>query len=70
MSEIQRSTNASEPGLILLTGATGYVGGRLLRALEQQHLSVKGNPRSRDDATMGRRSTRMTRFALKTNSSV
>lgn len=26
----------AEPGLILLTGATGYVGGRLLRALEQQ----------------------------------
>jgi uncharacterized protein YbjT (DUF2867 family) len=41
MSDIQRTINAPEPGLILLTGATGYVGGRLLRALEQQHLRVR-----------------------------
>lgn len=30
-----------EPGLILLTGATGYVGGRLLQALEQRHFRVR-----------------------------
>lgn len=31
----------SEPGLILLTGATGYVGGRLLPALEQEGYRVR-----------------------------
>lgn len=31
----------SDPGLILLTGATGYVGGRLLQALEQKGFRVR-----------------------------
>ncbi|MBE2212275.1 MAG: NAD(P)H-binding protein [Opitutaceae bacterium] len=35
------SQNAAEPGLILLTGATGYVGGRLLRALAQRGCRVR-----------------------------
>lgn len=30
-----------DPGLILLTGATGYVGGRLLQALEQRQMRVR-----------------------------
>lgn len=41
MSNQQQTTTESEPGLILLTGATGYVGGRLLQALEQQQLRVR-----------------------------
>ena len=31
-----------EPSLILLTGATGYIGGRLLRLLEKQGYRVRG----------------------------
>ena len=33
--------DAPDPGLILLTGATGYVGGRLMQALEQRRLRVR-----------------------------
>lgn len=39
MTEAKRVTGA--PGLILLTGATGYVGGRLLPALQQQGHPVR-----------------------------
>ncbi len=39
MNNEQRLQNANR--LILLTGATGYVGARLLRALEQQALQVR-----------------------------
>ena len=39
MSNEQHLQNANR--LILLTGATGYVGARLLRALEQQALQVR-----------------------------
>jgi uncharacterized protein YbjT (DUF2867 family) len=35
------STRDNTTGMILLTGATGYVGGRLLRALEQRGLPVR-----------------------------
>lgn len=35
------TTNSSDPGLILLTGATGYIGGRLLQSLEQQGFRVR-----------------------------
>ena len=31
-----------EPSVILLTGATGYIGGRLLRLLEKQGYRVRG----------------------------
>lgn len=33
--------DTTDPGLILLTGATGYVGGRLLQALEQRQLRIR-----------------------------
>ncbi len=33
--------DTTDAGLILLTGATGYVGGRLLQALEQRQLTVR-----------------------------
>jgi uncharacterized protein YbjT (DUF2867 family) len=39
------STNEAmspEPLVILLTGATGYIGGRLLRLLEKQGYRVRG----------------------------
>ena len=39
------STNEAmspEPLVILLTGATGYIGGRLLRLLEKQGYHVRG----------------------------
>ncbi|MEP7344732.1 MAG: NAD-dependent epimerase/dehydratase family protein, partial [Gemmatimonadaceae bacterium] len=32
---------SSEPSRILLTGATGYIGGRLLRLLEKQEYRVR-----------------------------
>lgn len=41
MIEHQQEQFEREPGLILLTGATGYVGGRLLQALEQRQLRVR-----------------------------
>ena len=45
MSRWRRSTSdaqaTSETGLILLTGATGYVGGRLLHALERTGYRVR-----------------------------
>jgi uncharacterized protein YbjT (DUF2867 family) len=41
MIEHQQTQLECEPGLILLTGATGYVGGRLLQALEQRQLRVR-----------------------------
>lgn len=41
MTKHQQTQLQREPGLILLTGATGYVGGRLLQALEQQQLRVR-----------------------------
>jgi uncharacterized protein YbjT (DUF2867 family) len=41
MIEHRQTQFEREPGLILLTGATGYVGGRLLQALEQRQLRVR-----------------------------
>jgi len=41
MIEHEQTQLGREPGLILLTGATGYVGGRLLHALEQRQLRVR-----------------------------
>ena len=41
MIEHQPTPSGPDPGLILLTGATGYVGGRLLQALEQRELHVR-----------------------------
>ena len=37
----EKKKRDSEIGLILLTGATGYVGGRLLRALEREGYRVR-----------------------------
>ncbi|RME66285.1 MAG: SDR family oxidoreductase [Caldilineae bacterium] len=37
--------HAADPGLVLLTGATGYVGGRLLQALEQRGYRVRAMAR-------------------------
>lgn len=39
--EILLTSDQPDPALILLTGATGYVGGRLLPALEKQGLRVR-----------------------------
>jgi nucleoside-diphosphate-sugar epimerase len=41
MIERQQEQFEREPGLILLTGATGYVGGCLLQGLEQRQLRVR-----------------------------
>jgi len=42
MEQVQRAEERSvQSGLILVTGATGYVGGRLLGALEQRGLRVR-----------------------------
>ena len=41
MIEHQQTQSEHEPGLILLTGATGYVGGRLLRELERRQFRVR-----------------------------
>ena len=38
---IEQQPTPSDPGLILLTGATGYVGGRLLQALQQRGHRVR-----------------------------
>ena len=38
---ISKNSNASERGLILLTGASGYIGGRLLSVLELQGKAVR-----------------------------
>lgn len=46
MIEHQQTQFEREPGLILLTGATGYVGGRLLRELERRQLRVRCLARS------------------------
>lgn len=49
MNREQQSQNASR--LILLTGATGYVGARLLRALEQQSLQIRCLARRPEELT-------------------
>ncbi|HKY46749.1 MAG TPA: NAD-dependent epimerase/dehydratase family protein, partial [Acidimicrobiia bacterium] len=41
MIERQPTPSGPDPGLILLTGATGYVGGRLLQALQQRDHGVR-----------------------------
>jgi len=38
---MQVPTNSARSTSVLLTGATGYVGGRLLKALEQRGVSVR-----------------------------
>jgi uncharacterized protein YbjT (DUF2867 family) len=38
---MQVPSNSARPSRVLLTGATGYVGGRLLKALEQRGLPVR-----------------------------
>ena len=40
-SEEKISTDPADQGLVLLTGATGYVGGRLLQSLEQQGYQLR-----------------------------
>ena len=46
-------------GTILLTGATGYVGGRLLRLLEGEALPVRCLARQPERVAAGRATTRV-----------
>jgi thioester reductase-like protein len=55
MAAVKAAGGGSE-GLILLTGATGYVGGRLLAALEQSERSVRCLALERSDYRRFRRS--------------
>ncbi|QEG38085.1 NAD(P)H-binding protein [Roseimaritima ulvae] len=43
------SESESPPPLVLLTGATGYIGSRLLTGLQDQHINVRCLARSPDD---------------------
>ncbi|HEY8714661.1 MAG TPA: NAD-dependent epimerase/dehydratase family protein, partial [Candidatus Acidoferrum sp.] len=41
MHQLEQQSKAKHSGLILVAGASGYVGGRLLHALESQNRRVR-----------------------------